>query len=185
MSGYDFKSPRLYVTARLEPGASVALDRAQAHYLTHVLRLKAGEPVLVFNGRDGKWSASLAEGGKRAPTLAVATRTRPQTKPSDLHYLFVPLKSARLDYMVQKAVEMGVSRLQPVLPRPGQGARVNTERMHANAVEAAEQCGILCLPEIADPVAFSRLLAEWDPARRLVFCDENAETADPIAALAG
>jgi 16S rRNA (uracil1498-N3)-methyltransferase len=183
MSGYDFKSPRLYVTARLEPGASVALDRAQAHYLTHVLRLKAGQPVLVFNGRDGEWSASLAEGGKRAVTLAVAAQMRPQTKPSDLHYLFVPLKSARLDYMVQKAVEMGVARLQPVLTRHGQVARINLDRMRANAVEAAEQCGILLLPEIEPPVALTQFVAQRDPARWLVFCDEDAATANPVAAL--
>jgi 16S rRNA (uracil1498-N3)-methyltransferase len=183
MSGYDFKSPRLYVNAPLEPGASVALDRAQAHYLTHVLRLKAGEPVLVFNGRDGEWRAGLAEGGKRAAALAIAAQTRPQTKPADLHYLFAPLKSARLDYMVQKAVEMGVSRLQPVLTRHGQVARVNLERMRANAVEAAEQCGILSLPEIEAPVTLARLIAERDPARWLLFCDEDAQTANPVAAL--
>jgi 16S rRNA (uracil1498-N3)-methyltransferase len=183
MSGYDFKSPRLYVNAPLESGANVALDRAQAHYLTHVLRLKAGQPVLVFNGRDGEWSASLAEGGKRAVTLAVGARTRPQTKPLDLHYLFAPLKSARLDYMVQKAVEMGVSRLQPVLTRHGQVARVNLERMRANAVEAAEQCGILSLPEIEAPAALTHFIARRDPARWVVFCDEDAEAANPVAAL--
>jgi 16S rRNA (uracil1498-N3)-methyltransferase len=183
MSGYDFKSPRLYVNAPLESGANVALDRAQAHYLTHVLRLKAGQPVLVFNGRDGEWSASLVAGGKRAVTLAVGARTRPQTKPLDLHYLFAPLKSARLDYMVQKAVEMGVSRLQPVLTRHGQVARVNLERMRANAVEAAEQCGILSLPEIEAPVALAHFVARRDAARWLLFCDEDAETANPVAAL--
>ncbi len=184
MAGYDFKSPRLYVDARLAPGAGVVLDRAQAHYLTHVLRLKAGQPVLVFNGCDGEWSASLAEGAKRAVTLAVAAQTRPQTRPLDLHYLFAPLKSARLDYMVQKAVEMGVSRLQPVLTRHGQVTRVNLERMRANAVEAAEQCGILSLPEIAAPVALDHLIAQRDPARWLAFCDEDAEAANPVAALA-
>jgi 16S rRNA (uracil1498-N3)-methyltransferase len=183
MSGYDFKSPRLYVSAPLCPGASVALDRAQAHYLTHVLRLKAGQPVLVFNGRDGEWSASLADGGKRAATLAVTAQTRPQTKALDLHYLFAPLKSARLDYLVQKAVEMGVSRLRPILTRHGQVARVNLERMRANAVEAAEQCGILSLPEIEAPVALAQYMAQRDPARWLVFCDEDAEAANPVAAL--
>jgi 16S rRNA (uracil1498-N3)-methyltransferase len=183
MSGYDFNSPRLYVTAPLEPGANVALDRAQAHYLTHVLRLKAGQPVLAFNGRDGEWSASLAEGGKRAATLAVAAQTRPQTKPSDLHYLFVPLKPARLDYIVQKAVEMGVARLQPVLTRHGQVARINLERMRANVIEAAEQCSILSLPEIDVPIALARFVAQRDPARWLVFCDEDAAAANPVAAL--
>jgi 16S rRNA (uracil1498-N3)-methyltransferase len=184
MAGYDFKSPRLYVDTSLAPGAGVVLDRAQAHYLTHVLRLKAGHPVLVFNGRDGEWSASLAEGARRAVTVAVVAQTRPQTRPLDLHYLFAPLKSARLDYMVQKAVEMGVSRLQPVLTRHGQVTRVNLDRIRANAVEAAEQSGILSLPGIDAPVALDRLMADRDPARWLVFCDEDAEAANPVAALA-
>jgi 16S rRNA (uracil1498-N3)-methyltransferase len=183
MPGYDFRSPRLYVTAPLEAGATLALERAQAHYLTTVLRLKAGHRVLVFNGRDGEWSATI-DGDRRAASLLVGAKTRAQTEPADLHYLFAPLKAARLDYMVQKAVEMGVSRLQPVLTRHGQVARVNAERMRANAIEAAEQCGILSLPDIAAPIAFARLAAEHDPARCLVFCDEDAEAANPLAALA-
>jgi 16S rRNA (uracil1498-N3)-methyltransferase len=183
MSAYDFKSPRLYVDAPLAAGASVALAQAQAHYLTHVLRLKAGQGVLLFNGRDGEWRASLAEAGKRTTTLVVADQTRPQTRPADLHYLFAPLKSARLDYMVQKAVEMGASCLQPVLTQHGQVTRINLERMRANVVEAAEQCGILSVPDVAEPVALSRLMAQWQPGRWLVFCDEAAAAADPIAAL--
>jgi 16S rRNA (uracil1498-N3)-methyltransferase len=183
MPGYDFRSPRLYVGAPLKAGATVALERAQAHYLGNVLRMKAGEGILVFNGRDGEWSATI-EAGKRAATLAVGGQTRPQTTAADLHYVFAPLKSARLDYMVQKAVEMGVSRLQPVLTRHGQVARVNPDRMAANAIEAAEQCGILTLPDIAEPVALPRYLTARDPARHLVFCDEDAELADPLAALA-
>ena len=182
MPGYDFRSPRLYVEAPLHAGADVGLDRPQAHYLTTVLRLKPGDGVLVFNGRDGEWRACLA-GQKRAASLAVAQQTRAQTAPADLHYLFAPLKSARLDYMVQKAVEMGSSRLQPLLTRHGQVARVNLERMAANAVEAAEQCGILCVPEIGAPVSLSQFVATRDPRRTLVFCDEGAEIADPIAAL--
>lgn len=184
MAGYDFRSPRLYVKAPLEEGASVALDRAQAHYLGTVLRLKSGDRVLVFNGRDGEWSAALTA-ERRAATLVVSAKTRAQTAPADLHYLFVPLKAARLDYMVQKAVEMGVSRLQPVLSRHGQVARVNAGRMLANAIEAAEQCGILSLPSIEPPVSLARLLATWDPARRLVLCDEDAEVKSPVDALAG
>jgi 16S rRNA (uracil1498-N3)-methyltransferase len=184
MPRYDFRSPRLYVEAPLGEGAEVALDPAQTHYLATVLRLNAGSRVLVFNGRDGEWSANLRL-QKRAGALVLVTRVREQTAPADLHYLFAPLKAARLDYMVQKAVEMGVSRLQPVLTRYTQVARVNTERMRANAIEAAEQCGILSLPNIAPPAALPRLLGEWDPARRLVFCDEDAEVTDPVAALAG
>jgi len=183
MSPYDFKSPRLYVEAPLAAGGNVELTQAQAHYLTHVLRLKAGEGVLVFNGRDGEWRAGLAAAGKRTAMLAVAAQTRPQTKPADLLYLFAPLKSARLDYMVQKAVEMGVSRLQPVLTQHGQVTRINLDRMRANVIEAAEQCGILSVPDIAEPVALSRLVAQWQPGRWLVFCDEDAEAADPLVAL--
>lgn len=184
MPSYDFHSPRLYVDASLEQGAQIALNPAQSHYLGTVLRLKLGSRVLVFNGRDGEWAASLAI-ARRAAALFIDAKTRPQSSPADLHYLFAPLKAARLDYMVQKAVEMGVSRLQPVLTHHSQVARVNTGRMRANAIEAAEQCGILSLPDVGELIAFTRLLAEWDSARRLVFCDEGAETANPIAALAG
>ena len=183
MSAYDFRSPRLFVDAPLEAGGTVALERAQAHYLSHVLRLTSGDSVLVFNGRDGEWSAILEGGGKRT-SLVVDAKTRQQTVVADLHYLFAPLKAARLDYMVQKAVEMGVSRLAPVLTRHGQVTRVNLERMRANAIEAAEQCGILALPEIAEPMPLSRYLADRDPARLLVFCDEDAVAANPAAALA-
>ena len=183
MPRYDFRSPRLFVESPLAAGATVALERAQAHYLGTVLRLTSGDRVLVFNGRDGEWSATLTL-QKRAAGLLVGERTREQTAPADLHYLFAPLKAARLDYMVQKAVEMGVSRLQPVLTRHGQVGRVNAERMHANAVEAAEQCGILSLPDIAAPLALERWLAERDARRALVFCDEDAEVANPLAALA-
>jgi 16S rRNA (uracil1498-N3)-methyltransferase len=160
----------------------VPLDAAQGHYLAGVLRLRAGEAVLVFNGRDGEWQARLEGAGKRA-TLGIEHRTRRQTVPGDLHYLFAPLKRARLDYTVQKAVEMGVSRLQPVMTRRTQAERVNLERMRANAIEAAEQCGILSVPEIMAPVNLERAVAALEPARRLVFCDEEAPAADPIAAL--
>jgi 16S rRNA (uracil1498-N3)-methyltransferase len=183
MSRYDFRTTRLYIDAPLHEGADVALDASQANYLGNVLRLKAGDSVLVFNGRDGEWLGTLASGGKRSLTLAIGVRTRPQISAGDLHYLFAPLKHARLDYMAQKAVEMGASRLQPVLTRHAQVARVNVERMRANAVEAAEQCGILTLPEIGAPLTFEWMITERDPARLLVFCDEDAEVQDPIAAL--
>ena len=133
MPAYDFRTPRLYVDAPLHEAATVALDRSQAHYLTAVMRLKSGAGVLVFNGRDGEWQAAI-RAEKRAAVLQIGTQTRAQIAPGDLHYLFAPLKSARLDYMVQKAVEMGASRLQPVLTRHGQISRVNTARMRANAI---------------------------------------------------
>src|SRR5205085_11560527 len=127
--------------------------RDQANYLVNALRLKAGAEVLVFNGRDGEWRATLAPSGKKSMRLAVGEQTRPQTAPGDLDYLFAPLKQARLDYMTQKAVEMGASRLRPVITRHTQVQRVNLARMRANAIEAAEQCGILSIPDVAAPIA--------------------------------
>jgi 16S rRNA (uracil1498-N3)-methyltransferase len=184
MPRYDFRSPRLYVEAPLAEGAKVVLGAGQRHYLGTVLRLRSGGHILAFNGRDGEWSARFAP-ERRAASLIVEARTREQTVPSDLHYVFAPLKGARLDYMVQKAVEMGVSLLQPIITRHGQVARVNAARMRANAIEAAEQCGILSLPDIAPPVTFDRFIAGRDAARRLIFCDEDAEVTSPVAALSG
>jgi 16S rRNA (uracil1498-N3)-methyltransferase len=183
MPRYDFRSPRLFVADPLAAGTRLTLEAAPANYLRNVLRLASGAAVLVFNGRDGEWLARLNEAGRRTLALAVEERTRAQTAAFDLHYLFAPLKHARLDYMVQKAVEMGAARLVPVLSRHTQVSRVNLERMRANAIEAAEQCGILTLPDIAAPIALDRALAARDPIRLLVFCDEDAEVQDPVEAL--
>jgi 16S rRNA (uracil1498-N3)-methyltransferase len=183
LAAYDFRSPRVYVQDALKPGGEVALPSAPAHYLRNVLRLKPGEGVLAFNGKDGEWLATLAGSGKRT-TLALQKQTRAQTEPRDLHYLFAPLKHERLDYVVQKAVEMGASRLQPVLTRHTQVKRVNVERMRANAIEAAEQCGILNISEVAEPITLPRAIAARKADRLLVFCDENAEIKNPINALA-
>mgnify|MGYP003334225751 CR=1 FL=1 len=182
MARYDFKSPRLYVEAALAGGGTAALEKPQAHYLTNVLRLKSGDPVLVFNGKDGEWRAELALSGKKA-SLELREQTREQPGPRDLHYLFAPLKHERLDYMMQKAVEMGATRLVPVLTQHTQVNRVNTERMRANAIEAAEQCGVLSIPDIAEPMTFGRMLGARNPDRLLVFCDEDADVKNPITAL--
>jgi 16S rRNA (uracil1498-N3)-methyltransferase len=184
MPRYDFRTPRLFVDTALGEGETVALTREQANYLVNVLRLKPGSEILLFNGRDGEWRARLETAGKKSVGLQVAARTREQTPPGDLHYLFAPLKHARLDYMVQKAVELGVSRLQPVITRHTQAERVNLARMRANAIEAAEQCGILNVPEAAEPIKLDALLHAWKAERLLVFCDEAADVKDPVAALA-
>lgn len=184
MPAYDFRSPRLYVEAPLQQGAAVRLQAPQAHYLVNVMRLRSGDGVLVFNGRDGEWRGRISPSGKKGAQLDIAEQTRSQPVAGDLHYLFAPLKHARLDYMVQKAVEMGASRVVPVLTRHTQTARINAERMRANAIEAAEQCGILNLPAIDPLTKLGDLIATFEPARLLVFCDEAAEVQDPVAALA-
>ncbi|MBR0829057.1 16S rRNA (uracil(1498)-N(3))-methyltransferase [Bradyrhizobium manausense] len=184
MPSHDFRAPRLFVDAALAPEARVALDRDQSNYLGNVLRLGAGDPILAFNGRDGEWQAAI-DGRKRPDSLVILKQTRPQDGLIDLAYVFAPLKHARLDYMVQKAVEMGASVLQPVLTRYTQASRVNSERMRANVIEAAEQCGILSLAEVAEPLALERYLGQRAASRLLVFCDEAADTDNPIAALQG
>ncbi|MFC5066642.1 16S rRNA (uracil(1498)-N(3))-methyltransferase [Flaviflagellibacter deserti] len=183
MAKYDFSAPRLHVDLPLGAGAEVVLNDDRTNYLRNVLRLTAGQSILLFNGRDGEWRAEIVEIAKKRTTTVAREQTRAQTPLTDVWYLFAPLKHARLDYMMQKAVEMGASRLVPVITRRTQVARVNLDRMHANAVEAAEQCGILGLPEIDEPIALEKLLGNWDAQRRLVFCDEEAEEADPMAAL--
>jgi 16S rRNA (uracil1498-N3)-methyltransferase len=182
MPQLDFRSPRLFVDAPLAAGQTVALERNQSNYLGNVLRLSEGSTILVFNGRDGEWQASIA-GRKRPDSLHIVTRTRPQDHLPDLAYVFAPLKHARLDYMVQKAVEMGASSLQPVLTRFTQVSRVNGERMRANVIEAAEQCGILGIADVAEPVPLERFLGQRETRRLLVFCDEAAEVTDPLQAL--
>jgi 16S rRNA (uracil1498-N3)-methyltransferase len=178
----DFRTPRLFVDADLSAGTELPLDRAPANYLQNVLRLEVGARVLVFNGRQGEWASALA-GTRRHPMLQVRERTREQAAPGSIDYVFAPLKHARLDYMVQKAVEMGVASLTPVVTQHTQVTRVNLERMRANVIEAAEQCGVLAVPAVNGPAAFAQWLAELDAAHALIFCDEEAEIADPIAAL--
>ena len=184
MSRYDFAAQRLFVDANLSEGATFTCSPAQANYLRNVLRLKPGDAILVFNGRDGEWGAEIADAGKRTTALAMRERVRSQEGGPDIDYLFAPLKRARLDYMVEKATEMGVARLRPVLTRRTTPERVNLERMRAHAIEAAEQCGILRIPELHEPQKLERVIAGWDAARPLVFCDEDSEETCPFNALA-
>jgi 16S rRNA (uracil1498-N3)-methyltransferase len=179
----DFLSTRLHVAGPLTAGASVALAPEQVNYLRNVLRFADGDALLVFDGVSGEWRARFRAEGKRGGRVVVEDLARPQPPSGDLHYLFTPLKHARLDYMVQKAVEMGASRLAPVITRRTQAARVNLERMRANVVEACEQCGVLNVPEVSGETKLDGVLAGWDPARALIFCDERAGVASPLEAL--
>jgi 16S rRNA (uracil1498-N3)-methyltransferase len=179
------KLPRLFVKSPLQAGAEIALVPEQAHYLGNVLRLKPGDQVLLFNGADGEWCMRLTALGKKKAVATAEHQTRPQEDGPDLHYLFAPIKRARVDYMAQKATEMGVSVLQPVITRRTVAERVNTDRLRANAVEAAEQCGILRVPDVRAPQKLESLLKEWDENRLLIFADEAAPIASPLDALAG
>ena len=184
MARTDFRTPRLYVEAPLAEGDEVRLDPQQSNYLVNVLRLGADAPVLLFNGRDGEFGSKLAPASRKSVSLIVGPRIRPQETPPDVDYLFAPLKHARLDYMAQKAVEMGARRLMPLLTRRTQVTRVNLERLRANAIEACEQCGVIWAPEVAAPVTLEKALASWPRERLLVFCDEEAPHASPLDELA-
>jgi 16S rRNA (uracil1498-N3)-methyltransferase len=185
MARTDFTSPRLYVEASLSEGSRLALSPEQANYLLNVLRLREGARVLAFNGRDGEFATSVAGASRKGAALAVGACLRPQEFAPDVDYLFAPLKHARLDYMAQKAVEMGARRLRPVITRRTQASRVNLDRLRANAQEAAEQCGILWLPEIIPDQPLDKALADWPAERLMIFCDEDAPQADPLSALGG
>ncbi|WP_414831967.1 16S rRNA (uracil(1498)-N(3))-methyltransferase [Afifella sp. YEN Y35] len=180
---YDFITKRLFVEEPLQAGGSISLSPEQANYLLNVLRLDNGAPVLLFNGKDGEWRSKVVKDGKKKGHLTVEEQTRPQTPKSDLTYLFAPLKQARLDYLAQKAVEMGVGRLVPVITQFTQVRQVKTARVAANALEAAEQCGILNLPEVDEAKGLAEAIEALEPDRRLIFCDERHE-GDPLAALA-
>jgi 16S rRNA (uracil1498-N3)-methyltransferase len=171
---------RLFIGAPLGQGARLALDEGQSHYLAHVLRAKPGQRVRLFNGTDGEWSALIRDVAKRGMTLEVEGCTRAQAGVPDLWLLLAPVKKTPLDYIVQKATELGVARIQPVMTRRTIVERINTDRMNANAIEAAEQSGRLTVPEIQLPQPLERALAGWDATRPLVFCDEAGE-ARPVA----
>ena len=164
---------RLYVTAGLAAGAVVGLSPEQAHYLKSVMRAAPGTPLLLFNGREGEWRARLEAMGKGWASCAVEAMTRPQADAADLWLVFAPIKRARIDFVAQKATELGVSALWPIMTRHTAVARVNTERLRANAIEAAEQCGRLTVPRVLAPVALDAALADWPAGRRILLCDEE------------
>jgi 16S rRNA (uracil1498-N3)-methyltransferase len=173
---------RLYVDQALAPGATLGLDHARAHFLRSVLRLKRGARIAVFNAEDGEWAARLDGLGKGWASLVIERQRRPPQPEPDLWLVFAPIKRARLDFLVEKAVELGVSRLQPTMTRHTAVARVNQERLAANAREAAEQCERLSVPEVAEARPLFDLMGEWPSDRRLLVCSERGE-APPLAAV--
>jgi len=176
---------RLYVEDALGDGACVVPGDSQSHYLLHVMRAKQGDGVLLFNGRDGEWLARLTEVSKRSCMLVCERRFAVQEDVPDVWLVFAPIKKTPSDYLVQKATELGVRRLQPVITNRTIVSRVNRERMQANAVEAAEQSGRLSVPEIGEAQPLTDVLARWPDERRLVFCDEAGEAAPIAGVLAG
>jgi 16S rRNA (uracil1498-N3)-methyltransferase len=177
--------PRLYLPDDLAPELQVQLSENQGHYLTHVLRLGEASPFLAFNGRDGEWECRLTPIGKKKVQARVERQTRPQTEPGRIDFYFAPLKQARLDYLIQKAVELGAARIGPVITARTIAAKASADRMRSNAIEAAEQCGILSIPEIRPAVKLPSLLSSWPPDHALIYCDEKAAIASPLAALNG
>ncbi len=168
---------RLFVRAPLAPGAHVMVEGGQAHYLLHVMRVQRGDRVSLFNGRNGEWLTRVIETAKRTCTLECDDQIEPQVEVPDLWLVFAPIKKAPADYLAQKATELGVRVLQPVMTRRTIVSRVNIERMRANAIEAAEQSGRVSVPDVREPLSFDRLLSQWSPGRRILFCDEAGEAA--------
>ncbi len=183
MSLYDFNSPRLFVDHPLNKAVEIELNASQRNYLVNVLRLKPNGTVLIFNGVDGEWLAQLTILTRKKYVLQPQHQTRIQPAQREIHYAFAPIKSARLDYMVQKAIEMGVSKLIPVITCRTQGTKFNMERCRANVNEAAEQCGILNLAQIEPVIKLEAFCSSLSSNQALIFCDENAAINDPIATL--
>lgn len=179
----NFRMQRLYIEASLAEGVALEATAEQFNYLANVLRMTDGAEILLFNGRDGEWRAKLAFPSRKKIVLVPLEQTRPQPNPADLHYLFAPLKVGRMDYLVQKAVEMGAGLLQPVMTQHVQGKIHNTEKLRANAIEAAEQCGILSLPEVAEPEKLKDMLDTWPHDRRIIYCDEGDTGQNPLPIL--
>ena len=180
----DFKSQRLFVAHDLAEDLEAPLTDAHAHYLLTVLRMETGTQLLTFNGRDGEWRAEVKRASKRAGTLKVLSQTRPQTPLNDLTLLFAPIKKERLDWMVQKAVEMGAGRIAPVITEHTQHSKMRADKLHASIVEAAEQCGVLAVPTLMPAGSLDEVLRDWDDRRTLIYCDEHAEVANPYQTLA-
>jgi len=179
--------PRLYLDTPLAAGTQIALEREHTNYLIAVLRMKAGEAVIVFNGRDGAWLTRIADDHRKGAVLEAVVQTEHQTEKSDLWFGFAPLKTGRLDYLVQKATEMGAGVIQPVITQFTQVSRLKTGKLEANVIEAAEQCEVLSVPTLGPETSLTDLIAGWrhtQGLRRLIFCDESAPSHSPAQTLA-
>lgn len=181
----NFRMQRLFVSQPLNREQAVDASSDQFNYLANVLRMADGAEILLFNGHDGEWKAQLSYPTRKKIVLMPVEQTRPQPETPDLHYLFAPLKVGRMDYLVQKAVEMGAGVLQPVLTQHVQGKITNLDKLRANVIEAAEQCGILAVPDVEEPVKLKDLLESWPGARRIIYCDEGDEGQNPLPVLRG
>jgi 16S rRNA (uracil1498-N3)-methyltransferase len=171
---------RLYVDHPLTPGQTVPVSPEQAHYLFGVMRLAVGAVLSVFNGRDGEWDAAVVTAGKRGGVLRADAQTLPLLLPPDLWLCFAPLKKARTDFVVEKAVEMGVARIVPVQTDFTNAERLRGDKVRAHVIEAAEQCGATFVPDVAEVVKLSRLLDNWPTGRRIMFCDEGLRGRDSV-----
>lgn len=183
MARYRFKQIRLFVDDDLSLGRMIDLVRDQIHYLITVMRLKDGAEILVFNGRNGEWTGQIEQKSRRACQLRITGQLREQSERPALTYCFAPLKQARLDYMAQKAVEMGAGVLQPVMTRHTQVQKLNLERIRANVIEACEQCGVLAIPDVREAMTLKDLvetLSASGAPGRIIFCDEGATGSNPI-----
>ncbi|WP_019220608.1 16S rRNA (uracil(1498)-N(3))-methyltransferase [Bartonella senegalensis] len=179
----NYKLKRLFVRQPLVINEKIKIEGQQAAYIVHVLRMQEGAEILLFNGQDGEWLAKLVTIKKKFVVVQLIHQERFQTALSNLIYCFAPLKTARLDYMVQKAVEMGVSVLQPVITHHTQVTRVNMARMESNVIEASQQCGILSLPQCVPAVSLAEFLTLWDETQPLFFCDEAYTPYNPLPLL--
>jgi 16S rRNA (uracil1498-N3)-methyltransferase len=180
----DFKSQRIFVDHDLRESLRAPLSDEHAHYLLTVLRMETGATLLAFNSRDGEWRVEVERTSKRAGSLTVLSQARAQTPLNDLTFLFAPIKKERMDWMVQKAVEMGAGRIGPVITEHTQNQKLRADKLQANIVEAAEQCGVLAIPSLLPSQNLGVLLTSWDESRTLIWCDEHADVDDPAKAMA-
>lgn len=179
----DFKSQRIFVEHALEAGADAVLSHENAHHLLTVLRMESGTQLLAFNGRDGEWRVALERTSKRAGSIRVLEQTRGQTPRNALTFLFAPIKKDRLDWLVQKAVEMGAGTIAPVITEHTQNPKLRQDKLAASIIDAAQQCGVLAVPELEPVRSLTAVLDGWDERLHLIFCDEHSEVRNPLEAL--